>query len=113
MPALNSQADVVPEYVLSDDDLRHCRKASRILSLFQQTVATVGSAFEIREKVVGSHELHVTLSPQVQDFIVQIGTTMTRMTVHAAAVIRAAILQTLARLNSASFRFSSESQPGV
>lgn len=49
------------------------------------------------------------LGPQVQDFIVQMGTTMTRMTVHAAAVMRAAILQTLARRNSASFRFSNES----
>lgn len=69
----------------------------------------MGPAFEITEKDFGSQELHVMLSPQVQDFIVQIGTTMTRMTVHAAAVIRAAILQTLARLNSASFRFSNES----
>lgn len=43
------------------------------------------------------------------DFIVQMGTTMTRMTVHAAAAIRAAILQTLALRNSASLRFRRES----
>lgn len=44
-----------------------------------------------------------------QDFIVQMGTTMTNITVQAAAAIRAPILQTLALRNSASLRLSSES----
>lgn len=46
---------------------------------------------------------------QAQDFMVQMGTTMTRITVQAAAAIRAAILQTFALRNSASFRFNKES----
>lgn len=42
-------------------------------------------------------------------FMVQSGTTMTRITVQVAAAIRAPILHNLARRNSASFRFNSES----
>lgn len=38
---------------------------------------------------------------------------MTKTTVQTAATIKAAILQIFARLNSASFRFSKESYPGV
>lgn len=42
-------------------------------------------------------------------FMVQSGTTMTRITVQVAAAISAPILHNLALLNSASFLFSSES----
>lgn len=54
-------------------------------------------------------QLQSRLRPRVQDFIVQMGTTMTRITVQAAAAIRAAILHTFALLNSASLRFNKES----
>lgn len=49
----------------------------------------------------------------IHDFIVHIGTTMTKITVQAAAAIRADILQTFALRNSASLRFINESYPGV
>ncbi len=44
-----------------------------------------------------------------QDFMVQMGTTMTSITVQAAAAINAPILHALALRNSASLRLSSES----
>lgn len=77
-----------------------------VFMLAKKEPPEVNTALKTRRAPTGA-AVSPSCGPHV--FMVQSGTTMTRITVQVAAAISAPILHNLALLNSASFLFSSES----
>lgn len=71
-----------------------------------ESVASTLTRKHKKRKQMFINQLHPV---KPHDFMVQMGTTMTKITVQVAAAISAPILHTLARLNAASFLLSKES----